>query len=53
MLAWALGVGTYLWIAGRLEPLGLAGLPAIGASLPSLGVAAVAYLAVTRESVSR
>ena len=50
LLAWALGVGTYLWIAGRLEPLGLSGLPGIGASLPSLGVAAVAYLAVTRRA---
>jgi NCS1 family nucleobase:cation symporter-1 len=47
-LAWALGVGAYLWIAGRLEPLGLAGLPAIGASLPSLGLAAGTYLAVGR-----
>jgi putative hydroxymethylpyrimidine transporter CytX len=46
-VAWALGVGAYLWIAGRLEPLGLAGLPAIGASLPSLGLAAAAYLAVS------
>jgi putative hydroxymethylpyrimidine transporter CytX len=48
VLAWALGVGTYLWIAGRLEPIGLTGLPTIGASLPSLGVAAAVYLAVTR-----
>lgn len=48
-VAWVLGVGTYLWIAGRLEPLGLAGLPTIGASLPSLGVAALTYLAVTRR----
>ena len=53
MLAWALGVATYLWIAGRLAPLGLAGLPAIGASLPSLGVAAVTYLAVTRGAAPR
>jgi hypothetical protein len=48
MLAWSLGVGAYLWIAGRLEPLGLPGFPAIGASLPSLGLAAAAYLAATR-----
>jgi putative hydroxymethylpyrimidine transporter CytX len=48
-LAWALGIGAYLWIAGRLEPLGLGGLPAIGASLPSLALAAVSYLAVTRR----
>lgn len=49
VLAWALGVALYLWIAGRFEPIGLAGLPAIGASLPSLGLAAAAYLAVTRR----
>jgi NCS1 family nucleobase:cation symporter-1 len=49
VLAWALGVGAYLWIAGRLAPLGLAGLPAIGASLPSLGLAAATYLVVTRR----
>ena len=48
MLAWALGVGAYLWIAGRLEPLGLPGVPTVGASLPSLAVAVVAYLAVAR-----
>jgi putative hydroxymethylpyrimidine transporter CytX len=46
VLAWALGVGAYLWIAGRLAPVGLTGLPAIGASLPSLLVAALAYLTV-------
>jgi NCS1 family nucleobase:cation symporter-1 len=49
VLAWALGTATYLWIAGRLAPLGLAPVPAIGASLPSLAVAAVAYLAVGRR----
>jgi nucleobase:cation symporter-1, NCS1 family len=49
-LAWALGVATYLWIAGRLEPFGLAGLPAIGASLPSLVLAAAVYLVVTRAT---
>jgi nucleobase:cation symporter-1, NCS1 family len=48
VLAWALGVGTYLWIAGRFDALGLAGLPTMGASLPSLGVAALTYLAVAR-----
>ena len=47
-VAWVLGFGAYLWIAGRFEPLGLAGLPALGASLPSLGLAAGVYLAVTR-----
>jgi nucleobase:cation symporter-1, NCS1 family len=49
-LAWALGVATYLWIAGRLEPFGLAGLPAIGASLPSLVLAAAVYLVGTRAT---
>jgi putative hydroxymethylpyrimidine transporter CytX len=53
MLAWGLGIATYLWIAGRLAPLGLSGLPTIGASLPSLGVAAVTHLAVTRGSAPR
>ena len=52
VLAWVLGFGAYLWIAGRLEPLGLAGLPALGASLPSLGLAAVVYLAVTRAETA-
>jgi nucleobase:cation symporter-1, NCS1 family len=52
-LAWVLGTATYLFISGRLEPLGLAGVPAIGASLPSLGLAAGAYLAMTWGSASR
>jgi hypothetical protein len=45
--AWALGVAAYLWIAGSLEPLGLAGVPALGASLPSLAIAAAAHLALS------
>jgi nucleobase:cation symporter-1, NCS1 family len=49
VLAWALGLFAYLWIAGRLEPFGLAGAPTLGASLPSLGLAAVVYLGVTRR----
>ena len=49
VLAWALGLLAYLWIAGRLEPFGLAGAPTLGASLPSLGLAAVVYLGVTRR----
>ena len=52
-LAWVLGTATYLFISGRLEPLGLAGVPAIGASLPSLGLAAGVYLALTRGSAAR
>ncbi len=47
-LAWAIGTVAYLWISGRLDPLGLPGVPAIGASLPSLGLAAGAYLAMMR-----
>ena len=49
VLAWALGLFAYLWIAGRLEPFGLAGAQTFGASLPSLGLAAVIYLGVTRR----
>ncbi len=26
-MAWALGIVTYLWLAGRLEGLGLSGVP--------------------------
>jgi putative hydroxymethylpyrimidine transporter CytX len=48
IVAWALGIVTYLWLAGRLEGLGLPGVPAIGASLPSLLVAAGAHLALAR-----
>ena len=47
--ATSLGLFAYLWIAGRLEPFGLAGAPTFGASLPSLGLAAVVYLGVTRR----
>jgi NCS1 family nucleobase:cation symporter-1 len=48
-LAWAVGLVAYLWIAGRLEPFGLAGAPAVGASLPSLVLAALVYLAIGRR----
>jgi NCS1 family nucleobase:cation symporter-1 len=48
MVAWSLGVGAYLLIAGRLEPFGLPGLPTVGASLPSLCLAATTYLALPR-----
>src|SRR5262245_44412508 len=51
-LAWALGLVTYLWIAGRLAPLGLGGVPAIGASLPSLALAAGVYLTLARGETS-
>ena len=47
-LAWGLGVVTYLAIAGRFAPV-LPGLPAVGASLPSLGVAWLAYLLLARR----
>jgi putative hydroxymethylpyrimidine transporter CytX len=53
LLAWALGVVAYLWIAGRLEPVGLPGAPAIGASLPSLAVGAAAYLGIARRDPAR
>src|SRR5204863_337303 len=46
--AWALGVIAYLGITGKLAGVGLAGLPAAGASLPSLAVAFGAYLALAR-----
>jgi NCS1 family nucleobase:cation symporter-1 len=48
-LAWVVGLVAYLWIAGRLEPLGLTGLPPLGASIPSLILAAVVYLVVSRR----
>jgi NCS1 family nucleobase:cation symporter-1 len=51
-LAWAVGLAAYLWIAGRLEPLGLAGAPTLGASLPSLALAAAVYLAAARSTAS-
>jgi hypothetical protein len=51
-LAWAVGLFAYLWIAGRLEPFGMAGAPAIGASLPSLALAAAVYLALARPAAS-
>jgi putative hydroxymethylpyrimidine transporter CytX len=43
LAAWALGVLTYLAIARKLAVVGLPGLPAVGASLPSLFVAGLAY----------
>lgn len=46
--AWAGGVLVYLWIAGKLAPLGLAGLPEVGASLPSLAAAGLTYLLAAR-----
>ncbi len=48
-LAWVVGLVAYLWIAGRLEPIGFKGLPDLGASLPSLILAAAVYLAVSRR----
>jgi nucleobase:cation symporter-1, NCS1 family len=53
-LAWVVGLVAYLWIAGRLEPFGLTGRPELGASLPSLALAGVVYLAVAgREAIAR
>ncbi len=42
--AWGLGVLVYHWMAGSFAAVGLSGLPDVGASLPSLVVAAAAYL---------
>ena len=51
-LAWLVGLVAYLWIAGRLEPFGLRGLPDLGASLPSLALATLVYLVVARREES-
>ena len=48
VLAWVLGIVVYLGIAGRLAVLGWAGIPSVGASLPSLAVSGGAYLALAR-----
>jgi NCS1 family nucleobase:cation symporter-1 len=48
LVAWALGVATYLAIAGKLAFVGLPGVPAVGASLPSLLVAGAAHLLLSR-----
>jgi putative hydroxymethylpyrimidine transporter CytX len=48
LVAWALGILTYLAIAGRLAPV-VPGVPAVGASLPSLAVAWLAYLLLARR----
>jgi putative hydroxymethylpyrimidine transporter CytX len=53
LIAWALGIVTYLAIAGRLAVMGLPGLPAVGASLPSLFVAGLAYLLLSRRARRR
>jgi putative hydroxymethylpyrimidine transporter CytX len=39
LAAWAIGIATYLAISGKLGWLGLAGLPWLGASVPSFLVA--------------
>lgn len=49
VVAWAMGVVSYLWIAGRLEALGLPGMSAVGASLPSLAAAALSYGVLSRD----
>lgn len=48
MAAWAAGVVLYLALAGRLAWVGVPGLPAVGASLPSLLVGAGLYLLLAR-----
>jgi len=50
LTAWGPGILTYLAIAGNLAVVGLPGLPALGASLPSLLVAGLAYLALSRRA---
>jgi len=48
IVAWGLGILIYRWAAGSFAGVGLAGLPTFGASIPSLIVAAVAYLLLVR-----
>jgi hypothetical protein len=48
VLAWGLGIVTYQWAIGSFVGLGLPGPSAAGASLPSLLVAGLAYLALAR-----
>ncbi|HEU5319220.1 MAG TPA: cytosine permease, partial [Methylomirabilota bacterium] len=47
--AWLAGVVAYHWLAGGLAFLGLPGAPWLGASLPSLAVAAAAHAALGRR----
>lgn len=47
-LAWGLGVVTYHGIAGNLASLGVAGLPWLGASVPSFVVALIAQALLAR-----
>lgn len=53
LLAWAVGVAGYLWIAGKLSWLGLAGLPWLGASVPSFLLAFAVYWALIALLPSR
>lgn len=46
LLAWAVGVLAYLGLAGKLQWLGIAGLPWLGASVPAFVVAFVVYWAL-------
>ncbi len=46
MAAWALGALAYHWLAGNLAAVGLAGAPALGASVPSFLVALAVHAAL-------
>jgi putative hydroxymethylpyrimidine transporter CytX len=46
--AWLAGFLVYLGLSGKLAPLGIAGAPALGASLPSLLCAGFLYWAAMR-----
>jgi putative hydroxymethylpyrimidine transporter CytX len=48
--AWGVGVFAYLGVAGKLDWLGVAGLPWLGASVPSFLVAFVVYWALSALS---
>ncbi|MBI4240581.1 MAG: cytosine permease [Candidatus Rokubacteria bacterium] len=48
LAAWVGGVFGYLWIAGKFAWLGLAGLPWLGASIPSFLLALAVYWVLVR-----
>jgi putative hydroxymethylpyrimidine transporter CytX len=51
--AWLIGAATYYWIAGHFAPLGLAGVPDMGASIPAFIVAIVAHAVLDWVARSR
>jgi nucleobase:cation symporter-1, NCS1 family len=50
LTAWGLGILTYHAITGNLAVVGVPGVPALGASIPSLLAAGAAYLALARRA---